>query len=598
VGAVYSDDILRQVQGASDIVDVISQYLPLKRAGKSFKALCPFHQEKTPSFIVNPELQIYKCFGCGKGGDVFSFVMATERLTFPEAVRILAEKYGIEVRHSKEASAATREKTALLRVNRWAAKIFEKHLWSERGARAREYLTGRGFSKETIEQFSLGYAPPGWENLLLEASKRNIPISLLEKAGLVIPRGETGGYYDRFRNRLIFPILDAQKRVLGFGGRALGADEPKYLNSPETAVFSKGSCLYGLPQAKEAILGERRVALVEGYTDCLMAHEKGIKWVVGTLGTALTPFHLRLLRRYADEAVLVFDADSAGVAASDRGLDIFLAEEMDGKVAVLSTGLDPCDFLAKEGKEGFLELIAGAKELFDWKLEALAAVLDLDTARGRNQVLREMLRLLERTKSALSREMLIARSRFIQGICDRLGVSEQALRERLRSRRRAQAPESLSRPSDAEHPQEAKRSPTQGRLAGLERELLEVMLQGEAFTKCVMDAGGASLFPDKDYRRLAQAIIQVYQDEGRLAFSDLMLVLAGDSDLKEMALNMLEEGRRKGSLKRRLDDCLSGLNKERERKEAAALKKRLLASAGAADEEEEKRLLREYQKRL
>jgi len=324
-----------------------------------------------------------------------------------------------------------------------------------------------------------------------------------------------------------------------------------------------------------------------------MAHEKGIKWVVGTLGTALTPFHLRLLRRYADEAVLVFDADSAGVAASDRGLDIFLEEEMDGKVAVLPPGLDPCEHLAQEGKEGFLKLISGAKELFDWKLEALTAGFNLDTARGRNEVLREIQALLERTKSALGREMLIARSRFIQGICDRLGVSEQALREHLRPRPgrartdraggRAQTPESPSRPA------------TQGRLAGLERELLEVMLQGEAFTKCILDAGGASLFPDKDYRRLAEAIIQVYQNEGRLAFSDLMLFLAADSELKETALNMLEEGRRKGSLKRRLNDCLLGLKKERERREAAALKKRLLASA---DEEEEKRLLREYQKRL
>ncbi len=594
----YRDDLLRQIQSASDIVDVISQYLPLKRAGKSFKALCPFHQEKTPSFTVNPELQIYKCFGCGKGGDVFSFIMAYERVTFPEALRIVAEKYGIEVRESKEAARSEQEKSALFRVNRWAARIFKKHLWSEEGAQARDYLTGRGFSKQIIEQFLLGYAPPGWENLLLEAKKRNIPISLLEKAGLVIPRAEASGYYDRFRNRLIFPILDARERTLGFGGRALGGDEPKYLNSPESTVFSKGSCLYGLAQAREVILKERRVALVEGYTDCLMAHEKGIKWVVATLGTALTPFHLRLLRRYADEAVLVFDADSAGVAASDRGLDIFLAEEMDGKVAVLAAGLDPCDLLEKEGPEGFLKLISGARELFDWKLETFAARLDLDTARGRNEVLREMTRLLEGTKSALGREMLIARSRFIQGICDRLGVSEQALRQRLRPHLRPAGARSSSATERGETPGSLSRPAAQGRLAGLERELLEVMLQGEAFTKCVLDAGGVSLFPDKDFRRLAEATIQVYQQGERLAFSDLMLVLAGDSELKEMAVNMLEEGRKKGSLKRRLNDCLFGLKKERERRETAVLKKKLLASAKAADEEEEKRLLREYQKRI
>jgi DNA primase len=360
--------------------------------------------------------------------------MAYERVSFPEALRVVAEKYGIEVKETKRDTEAEKEKSALFRVNRWAARIFKKHLWSERGSRALEYLTGRGFSKEILEQFLLGYAPPGWENLLLEAKKSDVPIDLLERGGLIIQRPEKSGYYDRFRNRVIFPILDTRERVLGFGGRALGDDQPKYLNSPETAIFNKGSCLYGFPAAREAILQERRVALVEGYTDCLMAHEKGIKWAVATLGTSLTPFQVRLLKRYADEAVLVFDADSAGESASDRGFDIFLAEEMEGKVAVLTGGLDPCDFLQKEGPQAFLKLISEAREVFDWKLEIFAARLDLDTARGRNELLQEMVRLLEGTKSALSREMLIARSRFIQGICDRLGVSEEALRQQLRPR--------------------------------------------------------------------------------------------------------------------------------------------------------------------
>jgi len=604
VASRYRDDLLRRIQSVSDIVDVVSQYLPLRKAGKSFKALCPFHQEKTPSFIVNPELQIFKCFGCGKGGDVFSFIMAYERVSFPEAVRIVAEKYGIEVKETEKDTRAEEEKSALFRVNRWAARIFKSYLWSEPGARALGYLTARGFSKQIIEDFSLGYAPPGWENLLREAKKRDISINLLEKAGLITGRSEKSGHYDRFRNRLIFPIQDAKKQVLGFGGRALGEDEPKYLNSPETAIFSKGSCLYGFPQAREAILAERRVALVEGYTDCLMAHEKGIKWVVATLGTALTPFQVRRLRRYADEAVLVFDADSAGVAASDRGLDIFLAEEMEGKVAVLTGGLDPCDFLQKEGAEGFLKLISEAREVFDWKLESFAARLDLDTARARNEVLQEMVRLLEETKSALSREMLIARSRFIQGICDRLGVSEEALRQRLRprlpagrrgGRRGSEAPPATGRDATAASPS---RPLPQGRLAGLQRELLEVMLQGEAFTKSVVAAGGVSLFPDKDYQNLAEAIIRLYQEKGLLVFSDLMLALGEDAELKEMAVDMLEKGRKKGSLKRRLDDCLLGLRKEKEKRETAALKKRLIASAKAADEEEEKRLLREYQKRI
>ncbi|MGB3195104.1 MAG: DNA primase, partial [Phycisphaerae bacterium] len=312
MSGLYADDMLDEVARANDIVEVVSSYFPLKRAGKDHKALCPFHPEKTPSFTVSRSKQIFKCFGCGRGGSVFNFVMLRENVTFPEAVRILAERAGIALRQQAGRGKPQGPGRDVRKALEWATLFFEGNLRHPTlGEPARNYLAARGFNKQSLEVFHLGFAPAGWDNLLKAAQGENVPVRLLELTGLVVPRDDGSGCYDRFRGRLMFPITDALSRPIGFGGRSLGDETPKYLNSPETALVRKTESLSGLPQARARIEQTRRAVVVEGYTDVVMANQVGVTNVVATLGTALTGEHVRVLRRYADEVVLVFDSDEA-----------------------------------------------------------------------------------------------------------------------------------------------------------------------------------------------------------------------------------------------------------------------------------------------
>jgi len=351
--ARFSPETITAVEQASDIVSLILEYIPLKRAGKDFKALCPFHNEKTPSFYVSPSKQIYKCFGCGEGGNCFGWVMAMEKVSFVEAVEILAERAGVKIEKSRgggETSGVDKER--LLGACEWAAAEYEKYLWDDpRGAPAREYLAGRGLDEEVARKFRLGLAPSARDTLVRALGRRSRSAEeIMERAGLV-GRGGGGELYDRFRGRLMFPICDARGRVIAFGGRTLGEDGPKYLNSPETPLFNKGISLYGVHLAKQAALKSREIFVMEGYTDVLAAFQNGVENAVATLGTALTAGHARFLRRYADAVYLVYDADFAGEKASDRGRDIFLEEEVDAHILSLPEGFDPCDYLLERGGE-------------------------------------------------------------------------------------------------------------------------------------------------------------------------------------------------------------------------------------------------------
>lgn len=393
-----AENFKRRVKDACDIVQVVSEHVNLVRAGRNFKGLCPLHQEKTPSFNVNPEGQFFKCFGCGKGGDVFTFVMETERCDFPQALALLAERARIPMpeyhsrRSPEEAKLYEEGKNLLYRLNEFAARFFEEQLWSEAGAKACEYLDRRGITEESARKFRLGYAPDSWDALCNQLAQRKASEKHMVAAGLTVERKDATGVYDRFRNRLIFPITDISGRCVGFGARALAeTDNPKYLNSPETPVFAKSRLLFGLSQAREAIGDDRRVLMMEGYTDVLMAVQKGFSTAVATLGTALTLDHLRVLRRFADSALLVYDSDTAGLAAAERGLDLFFAEELPARVVTLEEGLDPCDYLVKHGPEAFAERLDAAVDLFDFKLSAVKAQHDLGTAHGRRAAVRALM---------------------------------------------------------------------------------------------------------------------------------------------------------------------------------------------------------------
>ena len=394
-------EVLDEIRARVDLVDLVGAVVPLKRAGERWKGLCPFHQEKTPSFTVHPKLHLFHCFGCHAGGDAFEFLRRHDRLDFPEAVRLLADRAGVPL-PGRESTPEASARDGLLTLMEWAARRFESWLWEGPDAeRARAYLDGRGLGRETARAFRLGWAPEGWDHLLGAARRDGHAVEALLGAGLVLPRQNASGHYDRFRGRLIFPIADTQGRVIAFGGRALAGEEPKYLNSPETPLYQKGQTLYGLHRARERMTETRRALLVEGYVDCVMAHQHGVDEAVAVLGTALTPPQLALLRRYADEAILFFDADRAGQEAARRAEDLLeqstapmrwaetrRANDLPRaglrlKVATLPAGHDPDSFLRAEGREAFEACCRAARPLLLFALDRVFAEEDTASQRGR-----------------------------------------------------------------------------------------------------------------------------------------------------------------------------------------------------------------------
>jgi DNA primase len=319
--SVFADDAVAEVRARADIVEVIGEAVVLKRSGRNFTGLCPFHQERTPSFNVNPEKQIFRCFGCGEGGDVFSFVMKSQHQTFPEALKGLADRYGIQLPDRRPDDD---ERTHMREVNDQAASFYQQMLANEEfGAKARAYLQDRGVGPDLQKKFGLGFAPGQWDSLHRYLLGQKVPTPLQESAALVRPRGSGSGHYDYFRNRIMFPIHNEASQVVGFGARAIDpGDEPKYLNSPETLLYRKGNLLYGLNQARDAIKARDSAVLMEGYMDVIMAHAYGFNHAVGVLGTALTPAQARILLRYTPgkRVVIAFDADRAGQVAAERGL--------------------------------------------------------------------------------------------------------------------------------------------------------------------------------------------------------------------------------------------------------------------------------------
>jgi len=361
----FSEEILEKVREASDIVEVVGEHVTLKKSGQNFKGLCPFHSERTPSFTVSPAKQVYHCFGCRAGGNVFSFVMQMENLSFVEAVRSLAKRKGIElpVPRSDVESANAR----LLSAVAFALSFYKRQLSSPAGKKARDYLNARAMGAEVLETFSIGYAPLGWDNLMRAASRHSSE-AVLRQAGLLVPRESGSGAYDRFRDRLMFPIFSPGGRPIGFGARAFDDAQPKYLNSSDSPIFQKGSVLYGLYQSKQAIRAKESAIVVEGYTDLLSLFENGFQNVVASCGTAFTAEQARLLRRYTREAVLVYDADEAGIQAARRALQVFLEAGIRVRIACLPAGHDPDSFVREKGAEALEQAIQHSWSLSEFLL--------------------------------------------------------------------------------------------------------------------------------------------------------------------------------------------------------------------------------------
>lgn len=421
-----SEEILEKIKSQNDIVDVISERVRLRKAGRNFTGLCPFHNEKTPSFSVSQEKQIYKCFGCGEAGNVISFVMKEKNLPFIEAVKYLANRANIPLEIGNgEKSKVTKRKELLYRVNVEAAKFFFSNLMNNQNAK--EYFLNRGIKEETIKKFGLGFANDSWNSLMFYLRKKGINDVLLEEAGLISVNKEKGRKYDRFRNRVMFPVFDYQGKVIGFGGRVLDDSKPKYLNSPETLVFQKGTNLYGLNFALKHNMNERYFVIVEGYMDLISLHQYGITNVVASLGTALTINQARLLKRYADKVIISYDADMAGQMATLRGLEILRTAGFDVRVLSIPQGKDPDEYVRSNGRDAFLKLVNSAEPLIDYRIKKAEEGINFKNSQS-------LILYAKRIMEIISDLDPVEKDVYIKKASENTGIKEQTLYDILKSK--------------------------------------------------------------------------------------------------------------------------------------------------------------------
>jgi len=525
----FLESVTRQIQQSIDIVDLVAESVSLKKRGQNWIGLCPFHSEKTPSFNVSQAKQIFKCFGCNAGGDVFTFVQLREKVGFAESRRLLAARAGISLDHEGHNHGGDEQtgKLALYKANEWARDLFRKWLLDPQlGQKARQYVDKRRLDAGFSESFGVGYAPASWDALCAAGAKLGLSTKTLLAAGLVRPRSTSGGFRDTFYDRLMFPILDVAGHVIAFGGRTLGDDRAKYLNTPETAIFDKGSHLYGLWQAKEAITQKKRAIVVEGYTDCMMAHQHGFCETVATLGTALTPNHIRLLRRYSDNVYLVFDSDEAGTRAAERGLELFLTQQLDVKLVQVAEGKDPCDFLIARGAEAFEATLNGAISALEFKWRAVSRhYTDAESGPARRQAVEEFLSLVAtsavfRSTNAIQRGLVLNQlskllavpsvelyrqlTRYVRGVGDRFKRDASPDREPTA----AEAPPVRAGVSDA------------GQRAM--REILEVLINEPGYFEGLGTHFDPSCFEDPDLRTVAQTLVRMAGEFGEFTVSELI----------------------------------------------------------------------------
>jgi DNA primase len=521
---------VEDIRSMCDLVELVSTYVTLKRSGRHLKGLCPFHNEKTPSFTVNSDTQRYRCFGCGENGDVFSFLMRMENLTFQEAVEQLARKAGIQLERSPEQAKQFSERELIFRANALALTYFRTML--NRNAHAVEYLERRGFTKEMIERYHIGYAPDQWRGLsdFLVSHKIRLPDAV--KAGLIIRKDNSNTCYDRFRDRVIFPILDVQERVLGFGGRVMGDGQPKYLNSPETPVFYKNRTLYGLNIARRTINSAGYVIVVEGYMDALTVQSAGFENAVATMGTALTQEHISILSRYTQNAVLAFDSDSAGMSAALRSAPMFEEAGFNVRVIDMPSGHDPDSFLKRGDAGAFRALIENALPIVDFRIKKIKDSVDLHSSEGRLMALKRILPVLAEVRDTVDRERLISELAPLHpNFSTGTGLAEDHLRRE--ADRLAAKVHSPRQPVEETVGKTAKIDiPSPAGLSSLQK--AEMALLGKIICNSP-DAQQAleSLAPDgyfsEDARTLAAAVHTQYAALGTLELSQLNTELEGTS---------------------------------------------------------------------
>lgn len=506
------DDKVKEVSERSPILDVVGEYVNLRRSGANYQGLCPFHGEKTPSFNVNPARNIFHCFGCGAGGNAFSFIMKMEGLSFPEAVKFLARRAGIVIEDRPLTAAEQRrqdERDTLYRIQELSAQFFRHVLLKEpAGESARSYLAKRGVTSSTAEAYRLGCAPDKWDGLARFLEQKRVPLDLAEKLGN-IRRKSAGGFIDLFRNRLIFTISDPHGRPIGFGGRVLDNSLPKYINSPESPIYRKSDVLFGMDLARQSMREQNAAIVVEGYFDHLALYQAGVRHVAATCGTAMTDGHLKLLQRYAGKVLTLFDSDSAGKKATFRAMDLMLGEGMPLSVIELPAGEDPDSFLRKEGGDAFTSRIAGARPAFDFFFRDLLQQMDTGTVEGKVRLIDELVPRLEKIKNDVERSL------YLREISRTLGVEEHILKKRLGKKPVTAA--------DFAPPQRHQRQ-----RVDTEEMLLALMAKYPEITVKVAEYGVPRLF-QADLAPVAEAIIGSSKAGGEVDW-DTVLSTAGSAE--------------------------------------------------------------------
>ena len=522
-----SSDLLEEIRNRCDIVDVISEYVHLKPAGKGFKGLCPFHGEKTPSFMVSPEKQLFHCFGCGEGGNVFNFLMKYEKFSFFEAVKMLAKKSGVALPVDEEKeNFLDREKEKLYILNNLVANYYRECLFrTNQGKKVINYFKKRGINNASVEKYRLGYAPSGWDTLNNFLKKKGYSYKELIKAGLIKKGKIEGKYIDYFRDRIIFPIFNLSGRVIGFGGRVLENSLPKYINSPETLIYNKGSNLYSLNYAKEDIRKKNYIIIVEGYTDVLITQQYGFNNVVASLGTALTNKQIDLVKRFTDMVLIAYDADSAGNMATLRSLDLIIKAGLNIKVIDLPQGDDPADFLVKKGKNPFQNLIDSSLSLIDYKLKFLYSKNSVKTIEGKVKVIKGIIP----TLSIIGNEVELRAQ--TKKISEELKLSEEAILIELKKYKSG----SIYSSSNFVKP-----NSESGNIKA-EKILIGCMLENEHIAQNILKKLKSEDFSVLIHRQIVTAIEKILKDDKIATSQKIIDYLADDQAAKLISKILIEE---------------------------------------------------------
>lgn len=524
---------LNEIRESADLVDVISEYIQLKKSGANYKALCPFHQEHTPSFMVNPVKQIFHCFGCSVGGNVFTFIMKIENVEFIDSLKILAKRAGIEI-EKESGSSIGREKEEIYNLIEFATKLYNKNLLeSKEGAVALEYLKKRNIKDETITEFKLGFALNSWDSLINSALKKGFKIEILLKAGLILKKEKQASYYDRFRNRIIFPISDLKNRTIGFGARVLDDSLPKYINSPDTIIYHKGDNLYAWSLAKDEAIKKGYVILVEGYFDCIMCYQEGIKNVAAVLGTSLTKSQAELLKRYIEKCIILFDVDIAGIEASIRGINVLVEKGFSIRIASIESGKDPDEFLRTNSKDELVNIIENSKDIIEYKLSKSS----IKNVEDKVRIVKELLPVLSKMKN------MVEKGAYVSSLSEKLRIADRLIWIELSKVSRES--EKISIAKEENYGSSTKKDK-------IEIDLLKIILTADSdLKKEIFENISFDDFDNENYRKIVEKVYNMLGINKKINVSNIIDELK-DQNLVEIVSKLAVED--KGYFHRNLKD--------------------------------------------